>query len=46
MLTLEIQPPTQARRRPADRLVWALILVFGLILMLGAVAYAIILLRG
>jgi hypothetical protein len=46
MLTLDIQPPAKAMRRPADRLVWALILILGLMLMLGSAAYAIILLRG
>jgi hypothetical protein len=46
MLTLELQPPVKGTRRPADRLVWGLILILGLMLMIGAAAYAVILLRG
>lgn len=43
---LENQTRNKAIRHPADRLVWVLILVLGLMLMLGSGTYAIILLRG
>ncbi|MEI7644809.1 MAG: hypothetical protein WCJ55_11065, partial [Chloroflexales bacterium] len=46
MPTLEGQSPRVATHGLTDRLVWALVLTLGLMLMLGAAAYALILLRG
>jgi tetratricopeptide (TPR) repeat protein len=43
---LPLAPQAGARRRRGDRVVWALVLALGVMLMLGGAAYAIILLRG
>ena len=44
--SLEIQTPDKATHHLADRLIWALIIILGLMLLLGAGIYVIVMLRG
>lgn len=44
-ISLEVQPAIPIRR-PPNRIVWALVLALGVILMLGSAAYVILLVRG
>ncbi|NTW02547.1 MAG: hypothetical protein HGA19_14925, partial [Oscillochloris sp.] len=44
-ISLEVQPAIPIRR-PPNRIVWALVLALGIMLMLGSAAYVMLLMRG